>query len=244
MTTDDLIAYIVEQQHDLLAAQFAAWVRASARFKAFATTHRDKIRKKMRGARSPEQEIDLLCELETAFLLVQERRFAVEYEKFNASKRRGPDFTVLFRSTLFNVEVTHVRAPEGILDAPLDAGSRLHDAVCAKLGQLQPAMPNVLLVVAANSVATRLDVATAMKRLVERATQKDDAFFARRGFRSAREFHGDWLRLSGVLMRPLWKQEDAATALWANPQTKQPLPADLRNLLQRVIVPISRHDGP
>ncbi len=242
MTTDDLIAYIVEQQRGLLTAQFAAWVRSSNRFKAFATMHRDKIRKKMRGVRSPEQAIDLLCELETAFLLVQERRFTVEYEKFNASKRRGPDFTVLFRSMLFNVEVTHMRGTAGASEMARDTGSRLHAAVCDKLGQLQPAMPNLLLVVAANTVATELDVAAAMQRLVERAMQKDDLFFARRGFRDAREFHGELLRLSGVLVRPHWTQEFASSMLWANPQTKHPLPADLRNLLQRIMMPVIQHD--
>ena len=241
MTTDDLIAYIVEQQRDLLAEQFAAWVRSSNRFKAFVTMHRDKMRKKMRGVRSPEQTIDLLCELETAFLLVQERRFKVEYEKFNASKRRGPDFTVLFRSMLFNVEVTHLRVAEGESEVAHDPGSRLHGVVCDKLGQLQPAMPNVLLVVAANTIIAELDVAVAMKRLGERATQKDNLFFARRGFRDAREFHVHLLRLSGVLVRPLWKQEPASTVLWANPQTKHPLPPDLRNLLQRAIVPTVHH---
>jgi hypothetical protein len=233
MTTDDLIFYIVEQRQDLLATQFAAWVRVSNRFKAFATTHRDKIRKKMRGVRSPEQEDDLLYELETAFLLAHERRFTVEYEKFNASKRRGPDFTVQFRSMLFNVEVTHVRAAE---ISP--------DAVCDKLGQLQPAMPNVLVVVAAQAIAAQSDIAAAMKRLVERAAQKDDAFFARRGFRDAREFHGQWLRLSGVLVRPRWKHEAAMAVLWANAQTKHPLPSDLRNFLQRTMMPTVSHAEP
>lgn len=242
MTTDDLVVYIIEQQHELLAGQFAAWVRSSSRFKAFATTHRDKIRKKVRGVRSPEQAVDLLCELETAFLLVQERRFMVEYEKFNASKRRGPDFTVLFRSVLFNIEVTHMRGTEDATEVARDAGSRLHEAVCDKLAQLQPAMPNVLLVVAANAIVAELDVAAAMKRLVERATQKDDLFFARRGFRDARAFHGDLLRLSGVFVRPRWTQDFLSITLWANPQTKHPLPADLRNLLQRAVVPTMHHN--
>ena len=49
---------------------------------------------------------DLRAELETAVLLLRDERFTLEYEKYVATKQRGQDFTVTFKThTPFNVEV-------------------------------------------------------------------------------------------------------------------------------------------
>src|SRR5436853_4649654 len=110
MTIDELHTYIFDGRPNALADQFAGWLTTSARFRAFVTVYRDKIRKKIRGARDAEGRRDLQIEFATAYLLLQERYFSVEYEKYGTGKARGPDFTVTFRSrTIFNLEVTRMR---------------------------------------------------------------------------------------------------------------------------------------
>src|ERR1700752_5387063 len=51
MTIEELLTYIFQGSSHTLAAQFALWVTASARFRAIAERDRDKIRKKVRGTR-------------------------------------------------------------------------------------------------------------------------------------------------------------------------------------------------
>src|SRR5215210_1394248 len=110
MTFEELIAYIFAGQTHSFAAQFAHWANESARFRAFAEMYRDKIRKKIRGIKDEPGLRDLQFELEVAYLLLQERRFLVEYEKYGVGKQRSADFYVTFRANVaFNVEVKHIR---------------------------------------------------------------------------------------------------------------------------------------
>src|SRR5438445_7548978 len=92
-----------------LAAEVGPWLLASPRFRTFAETYRDKIRKKARGLRDDEARRDVAFELAVAVHLLEERRFAIEYESYGVSER-APDFRVTFRSGLrFNVEVRRMR---------------------------------------------------------------------------------------------------------------------------------------
>jgi len=77
---DDLIAYLFGEDHSPLAAQVGPWLVASPRFRAFAEIYRDKIRKKARGPRDDEGRRDFAFELAIAVRLLEERRFALEYE--------------------------------------------------------------------------------------------------------------------------------------------------------------------
>src|SRR5213594_2911226 len=143
ISLDDLIAYLFGADHSSLANEVGAWVASSPRFRAFADTYRDKIRKKARGVRDDEGRRDLAFELAIAVRLLAERRFALEYESYGVGQR-APDFRVTFRSRLrFNVEVRRLRPQAPMPDASADA-ARLIRAVCDKLGQLPPAMINVL----------------------------------------------------------------------------------------------------
>src|SRR3989441_13063025 len=102
---DDLIAYLFGAGHSSLADEVGPWLFASPRFRAFAETYRDKIRKKARGLRDDEAQRDLAFELAIAQRLLGERRFVLEYEPYGVGQR-APDFRVTFRGTLrFNVEV-------------------------------------------------------------------------------------------------------------------------------------------
>src|SRR5207237_4742727 len=125
-----------------LAVQFAHWVQASPRFRAFAEIYRDKIRKKVRGITEVEGYRDLQAELATAYFLVLERRFLVEYEKYGTGKQRGPDFSITYKTHIrFDVEVTRLRgAQAGAAPEP----SKLAHTLCVKLVQLPPRMINIL----------------------------------------------------------------------------------------------------
>src|SRR5215211_9355886 len=135
MTADELVAYIFIRADDALAPRFALWIASSARFQAFAEQYRDKIRKKVRGTRDQEGLRDLTFELEIAYLLLSERRFAIEYEKGGVGKQRAPDFCVTFKThTPFNVEVKRFRSSAvGPSDEPPEY-NRIAGTVCQKIG--------------------------------------------------------------------------------------------------------------
>jgi hypothetical protein len=239
MTINELLVHILGDQPHVLTELLAGWMTASSRFKVFATMYRDKIRKKIRGARDAEGLRDLLLELETAYMLLEEQRFTVEYEKYGLGKARGPDFVVIFKGRIsFNLEVTRLRAVNGSTEQrAIDkqhAIGRFSDAVSGKLGQMLPGMINILLVGPDDDQIVSADVLLAMTDLKARAERKDTQFFERKGFSSPSEFFKQFRQLSGIIVRSSApEQTDKRTILWANPQAKHPIPPDLRVILQR-----------
>ena len=238
-TISELLAYICGDQPHALANPLAEWMAASARFQAFVTTYRDKIRKKIRGARDAEGLRDLLLELETAYMLLQEQRFTVEYEKYGLGKIRGPDFVVTFKTKIFfNLEVTRLRAIEGgaeqrLLDKQYTV-SRFSDMVCGKLGQMLPGMINILFVAPDDDQIASADVLVALADLKARAERKDAQFFARKGFSGAPEFFKQFHRLSGIIVRSAaLQQTERHKILCVNASAKHPIPPDLRVILQK-----------
>ena len=226
---DELIAHIFGADHSPLASEVGPWLVASPRFRAFAETYRDKIRKKARGLRDDEGRRDLVFELAIAVRLLEERRFALEYESYGVGQR-APDFRVTFRSRVpFNVEVRRLRPQAPTPDAPADL-ARIIRAVCDKLGQLQPAMINVIVLGADGPSSAADPLAPAMLRLEDRAAHKDEALFQQRGFTGTRDFLRHYQRLSGAL----WLAGEAGAlraSLWRNPQARHTLPADLARAL-------------
>jgi hypothetical protein len=210
-----------------LRAYCARGIAASPRFKAFAAENRDKIRKKIREARDAERLRDLRLELDTAYRLLDDRHLAVAYEKHAASKIRAPDFTATYTSKFtFHVEVKRLRGPNSEV--------KWGDAICAKLGQLLPAAINIIVIGADGQTGEAADPPRAMAALRDRAERKDDDYFAHRAFRDARDFLRQFQRLSGVVFRIGWAQEDGGTSLlWDNNLARQPLPPELRRILAR-----------
>lgn len=226
-TLDDLLAAIFDGRDPTLYAEFADWARDSRRFRAFATTYRDKIRAKLRNTRDDNGMRDLRAELETAALLLRDDRFALEYEKYAAARRRGPDFTVTFRThTPFNIEVRRFRA-EPDEDAAVRA-ARLMSVLCDKAGQMQPGMVNLLWLAAEGvlSEAEVGDAATALRRAAER---KDEAYFTRRGFESAADFLRQYTRLSGIVLR-----RPAGCVVWLNPVARHKAPPEIVTAIGRL----------
>ncbi|MDP9484068.1 MAG: hypothetical protein M3P84_12705, partial [Chloroflexota bacterium] len=94
---------------DRMADELREWLAASARFRAFAEAHRDKIRKKLRTAAGTDALRDVRAELRVAWLLLSDPRIELAFEAYG-SGRGGPDFTVTYRGTgSFNLEVTRLR---------------------------------------------------------------------------------------------------------------------------------------
>jgi len=199
-----------------MAQEVAGWLAGSGRFRAFATANADKIRKKLRGAADPEARRDVRAELRAAHLLLADRRIDLAFEAYGSGKG-GPDYTVTFRGERsFNVEVTRLRR------SPADGfGGQL----LAKLRQLPPSVPNVLLVAIDGDTADALDVAATTRALRARADRKDESYFASRGLDGARGFYERYLRLSAVLCWCEGAAGDARAALWANRSARIALPA-------------------
>jgi hypothetical protein len=209
---------------DETAVDLAAWLSASPRFLSFAEAHRDKIRKKLRGAVDPAARGDVRAELETAFRLLGDRRIDLAFEAYGAG-RRGPDFTVTFRAVhRFNLEVTR-RRPEVDPTGPDGPGREgvdwLASALLGKLRQLPADAPNAVLVAVDGPPVAREQVATAARSLKQRADRRDDRFFAARGFAAARELHLYYRRLGTVFV----VGRDGLSALsWSNGEARRPLP--------------------
>ena len=228
-TLDELIDSIFAQEKTSpFAQEFAGWARESRRFKSFATSYHGKIRTKLRNVRDDGGRKDLRFELETAYLLLREERFTVEYEKYAASRQRGPDFTVTFKThTPFNVEVRRIRSTE-LDDNPEARVGKLMTVICDKVGQMPPSIINLLWLSAERDL-TETDLIGATTTLRSLAERKAEDFFTRRGFKSAADFLKQFRQLSGIVLR----QSDD-TVIWLNSLAKHKPPPDLITALQRI----------
>jgi hypothetical protein len=231
VTDAELLTALFGGDRHALSAACAAWMAASRPFRAFLMEHATKIRKKVRQAGNGETLGDLRLEMSAAYhMLTADRRVTLDYEHYLADKTRGPDFTVTFKGhVVFNLEVRRLRTAA--------AARKLGDVLCEKLRQMPTGAVNVLLVGVDGGAAGDVDCAATARQLVQRAESKEDAYFAARGFRDARDFLRALQRLSAVVVRAGWA--DAATAmaaLWLNPLAKHPLPDDVRKLIGRALL--------
>ncbi len=177
---------------DTTTEEIATWLADSRRFRAFAEAHRDKIRKKLRGATDDDARRDVRAELAVAHRLLADRRVDLAFEAYGSGKP-GPDFTVTYRERRsFNLEVTRPHRPP---DAASYAGPLL-----AKLRQLPPSAPNAVLLAIEGVSAEAFDVAAATRALRARADAKDEDFFTHRGLAGTRGFYERYLRLGAVLV--------------------------------------------
>ena len=93
---EQLVAFLLDDAAgDPLAEELSGWLAASSRYRAFATTYRAKIRKKLRGARDAESRLDVRAELSVARLLLADERIALGFEVSGLAG--GPDFAVTHR---------------------------------------------------------------------------------------------------------------------------------------------------
>lgn len=246
MPAQELLSDLFRNQPHPLAAQMAEWLVSSRRFAMFAATFEGKIRKKLRATQGSESLHDLQFELETAYLLLQDRLLSVAYEPTPPRQARCPDFAVSYTTSMtFMLEATRLRAEQpsrgderveplgaesGSVQAALRTTERLADTVCHKLHQLLPQCCNVLVVGVEGLVFSASELRDALVRIQQRAEQNDAAWLRRHKFHDRADFFQHYQRLSEVLVRGL-HQPTTLTAAWANPQARHPLPGKVRTAL-------------
>lgn len=219
-TIDELLDSIFGHKRPSFYAEFANWVRSSRRFKGLTVTYQTKMRAKLQRVPDEDSMQDLRAELEAAVQLLGDERFTLEYEKYAASKQRGPDFTVTFKThTPFNVEVRRIRRAEWD-QADHDARTfKLVTVLCEKLGQLPPSIVNLLWLTSDYTI-TLDDLARAITTLRQLADSQDTEFLTRRGFQNTADFYKQLRRLSAIILH----QPDG-NRVWLNLLAKhKPLP--------------------
>lgn len=224
-----LLYEIFDGKNTPLSREFKDWVQASRQFKAFATTYKTKIRSKLKNARDDAGLKDIRAELETASLLLHEERFTLEYEKYAASKQRGPDFTVTFKThTPFNVEVRRIRSSELEEGEPEARTSKLMSVLCDKVRQMPPSIVNLLWLTAETEIPEE-DLTRAVVTLRQLAESKNEDYFTRRGFKSAADFLKQFSQLSGIVLH-----QAGGNVVWLNSLARHKAPPEIVNAIQRL----------
>lgn len=228
MTVEATHAYLFDGQSHALSTQTRAWLASSRRFLTFAEAAKSKIRKKIRAAQTPDSVAAVALEFETAYLLLRERAFSVEYEPSVAGQTRAPDFAVTFTAhSTFMLEVTRLHgAPPAIADA-----------VCGKLGQLAAGRSNVVLIGSPGPALTQGVLHEVMRDLQQRAERQDSTVLRQSRFRDRAQFFQQYRRLSEVLLCGLPRQDSTLPTGWANPQAQHPLPGKIHTALLRSQTP-------
>lgn len=236
LVNDLLDALFAGATHDLheLHGCCARLCASSPRFAVFLERYRDKIGKKLHSVADGEGLRDLRVELLTAACLLSERSFTLDYETYVATKTRGPDFSVLFKThTRFNVEVKRIRGQAH--------PGKWVDVLCDKLEQLTPGVSNALVIYSESlgeGKGAPFDVGAAMAQLRAAAERKEEAFFTRRGLEGSRDYLRQAPKLSAVVVRggggtAASGAAPLTLASWLNPQARHPLAPDLRGTLLR-----------
>lgn len=226
---DELLAEIFDGKKSALYFDFETWLRESRRFRQFASMYRTKIRAKLKHARDDASRNDVRAELETAALLLRAESFTLEYEKYAASKQRGPDFTVTYKThTPFNVEVRRIRKVEWDEQNQDSRIGKLIVVLCDKVEQMQPSIVNVLWLTAEREISLA-DVNRAVTTLRQVAENQADDSELHRVFKRAADFLRYSHRLSGIVLR---HADDLA--IWQNPLARHRTPNEIVNGLQRL----------
>ena len=220
---EELHTYLFSGEPHPLEPQLTSWLSTSRRFTGFVATAKNKIRKKLRAVKDPESAADLQLELETAYLLLQERKFGIDYEPHVSGRSRRPDFAVNYttHSTLM-LEVTRLRLQTEIVP------ERVINTVCSKLGQFLPQRSNILLIGSPVPI-TPLELHAVMSELQGRAERGDRGLFKQ--FRDRGDFFSSYRRLSEILFCTLPRRADSPLVGWINPQAKHPLPSKVQTAL-------------
>src|SRR5215210_3923254 len=231
---EELISYIFDEKPHSFTEEIGMWLGSSRRFTAFVFTFRDKIRKKLRVTHEKETLYDLRLELETAYLLLQEKTLSLVYEPEQSKQVRSPDFAVTYTTSLtFMVEVTRLRGVPSSESSTFLNSERFSDALCTKLGQFLPQRGNVLIIAVDASRLTQSDLQSIMLRVQQRAERNNSVFWQRYGFQDRADFFRHYQRLSEILVRNSQLQSGEPLITWNNSQAKHPLPSKVRTALYR-----------
>ena len=172
---------------------------------------------------------DVRAEFETAALLLRAESFTLAYETYAASKQRGPDFTVTFKThTPFNVEVRRIRSLELEEQGTETRIGKLMAVLSDKVGQMPPGIINLLWLISEREISSS-DITRAVTTLRRVAGHKTESGEMSRSIQRAAEFQKYSHRLSGVVLR---HAEDLA--FWQNPLARHHTPTEIVNVLMRL----------
>ncbi len=227
LTRDELLDEIFNGKKSALYIEFERWIRSSRRFRAFAQSYRGKIRAKIKNVHDEGGLKDLSAELEIAALLLNDERFTIEYEKYAASKVRGPDFTVTFKTHVpFNVEVRRISNPELDAENTEVRKGKLVAVLCDKLGQMRPGIVNLVWLISEREISEAA-LYDALQTLRVLAEHKTEDFFIQRGFKNSADFLKQYRQLSGIVL-----SQSVATVLWLNSLARHKTPPEIAAALQ------------
>jgi hypothetical protein len=216
--TDALVRHVAARLRPRLQSELGHWMEDNPRFSTFVAAHQDKIRKKLTTSDDEDSRLDVRSELLVAYLILADRRFELSFEAYGA-RRLGPDLSVTYRGNQrFNLEVTRLRATA---EASIES-DRLANVVAGKLRQLPGGVPNALVISTRGLQLSEETLIAALRLLKTRSERKDQAFFARHGLRTARDFYAQYLHLSGVFAL----DEATAPIVWNNREARHPLPKE------------------
>jgi hypothetical protein len=226
---EELVQLICGSPDHPLTGVLRQWCLSSRPLLDFMETHASKIRRKIRLARSGDEQSDLLAELMVGQLLARDRRFQVQYEPQPLTTARGPDFGAVFKGHIqLYVEVTRIQPPQ----QQVKVVSKLARVLCDKVAQGVPGAMNVLAVVLPAELQSATLVQSAVQMLQAPVQGPDAPVIGpadRLTLTTYRRLQG---RLSGVLLCSFTPEGDVVAAtLWANPQAKRPLLPDIARFL-------------
>jgi hypothetical protein len=238
--TDELVRYVASRCRPTLQSELGHWLHDRSRFSTFVTANRDKIRKKLTTSDDEESRLDVRSELLVAYLVLADRRFELAFEAYGA-RQLGPDLTATYRANQrFNLEVTRLRTTGDAAEAEPGAGvARLANVIAGKLRQLPSDLPNALVMTTRGLPLDADALAAATRLLKTRSDTNDDAFFARRGLKTARDFYARYLQLSGVFVVDEASAARGAT-YWANREARHPLSREVLTALSACLVDSKR----
>ncbi len=233
--TDELVHYVLPRSRPGLQSELAQWMASCPPFRAFITSHQDKVRKKLNSVGDQEHHLDVRAELLVAWLILNDRRFELSFEAYGA-RRLGPDLTVTFRTNQrFNLEVTRLRTTgDPASQVPDAAVARLANVITGKLRQLPGGIPNSLVIAARGQLLNEETLGAAVRLLKLHTDGKDDSFFARRGFKDARDFYAQYLHLTGIFVLDESTAPARATFL-PNREARHPLSKEALTALMQCL---------
>jgi hypothetical protein len=236
--TDQLVRHVALRCRPALQLELGRWLESRPRFTSFITTHQDKVRKKLSSS-DEESRLDVRSELLVGYLILSDRRFELSFEAYGVG-RPGPDLSVTFRANQrFNLEVTRLRAVAADADTgePDSTAARLANVIAGKLRQLPGETPNALVITTGALALNEESLAAAARLLKTHSDGKDDAFFVRRGFKDARDFHAQYLHLGGVFVLT-----ESGAIFAPNREARHPLPKNVVAALTACLTVFSDHD--
>ena len=225
---DQLVHHVALRCRPGFQSELGHWLETNPRFTVFITINQDKVRKKLTTPDDEDHRLDVRAELLVAFLILADRRFELSFEAYGA-RRLGPDLTVTYRTNQrFNLEVTRLRATGDAGDA------KLANVIAGKLRQLPGEVPNALLIAARGLPLNEASLVAAVRLLKTHTDQRDEVFFARRGFKDARDFYAHYLHLGGIFVLDE-ATTPARAVFWPNREARQPLPKEAITALMQCL---------